>query len=337
MKRAGNLFAAIAEFDNLRQAFLKARRGKQERPAVREFAADLDRNITRLHRGLLGFEPLDIGNYRYFMVYDPKPRMICAAAFPERVLHHAIMNVCEPVFERYAIFDSYACRLGKGGDRALKRAQYFCRRYGWYLKIDMRKYFDSINHAIMQKLLARRFREKKLLGLFADLLASYETRPGRGLPIGNLISQHLANFYLGYFDHWLKEDVRLKGYLRYMDDCLLFADDKAILKGYLARLTNFLDHDLGLRLKDNTQLNRTICGIPFLGYRVYGERMRLSAVSRRRFLNKLKLYEKLFSQGVWNALTLQRHVEPLLVYVARAETIGLRRKVLTNSALYETF
>ncbi|HDS15441.1 MAG TPA: hypothetical protein ENN66_02250 [Proteobacteria bacterium] len=108
-RRRGGLYLRIAEPDNLRLAYLKARRGKRQRPQVKAFAAELDDNLLRLRRGLLGAEPLSLGNYRYFMVHDPKPQLICAAAFEERVLHHAIMNACEPVFEAFAIFDSYAC------------------------------------------------------------------------------------------------------------------------------------------------------------------------------------------------------------------------------------
>lgn len=120
VKRVGNLYDKIADPDNLRLAYLKARRGKLERVQVRDYSANLDRNLEKLCFSLLGTEALRLGDYHYFMVYDPKPRMICAASFNERVLHHAVMNVCEPVLERFANFDSYACRKGKGGDKALQ-------------------------------------------------------------------------------------------------------------------------------------------------------------------------------------------------------------------------
>jgi len=128
-------------------------------------------------------------------------------------------------------------------------------------------------------------------------LATYETAPGRGLPIGNLISQHLANFYLGAFDHWLQEELRVAGYLRYMDDFLLFADEPSRLKEQLAHLEEFLAARLKLTLKDNVQLNRSARGIPFLGYRVYPGRLRLAPAARRRLAGKLKLNEKLFRAG----------------------------------------
>lgn len=337
VRRAGNLYEKIADPDNLRSAYLKSRRGKAARPAVLDYALDLDNSLNNLRRGLLSSAQLELGDYRYFMVYDPKPRMICAASFNERVLHHAVMNVCEPAFESYAIFDSYACRKGKGGERAVKRAQYFCGKYPWYLKLDIRKYFDSISHQVLQKNLSRRFREKRLLDLFAEILATYETFPGKGLPIGNLISQHLANFYLGRLDHWLQEDVGVKGYLRYMDDFLIFSQDKQVLKGWWTLIETFLAAELGLRVKSNGQLNRTSCGIPFLGYRIFAQKLRLGSLSRRRFQYKFKLYEKFYEKGVWDETALQKHVEPLLAFVRKAETTGLRCRVLENSGLCDNY
>ena len=337
VRRTGNLYEKIADPDNLRLAYLKSRRGKSARPSVLSYALDLDNNLTQLRRGLLSLTPLRLGDYRYFMVYDPKPRMICAASFNERVLHHAVMNVCEPVFENYAIFDSYACRRGKGGERAIKRAQHYCRQYPWYLKLDIRKYFDSISHQILQKNLSRRFREKRLLNLFDEILATYETFPGKGLPIGNLISQHLANFYLGRLDHWLQEEVGVKGYLRYMDDFLIFSQDRLVLKGWWTLIETFLATELGLQVKSNGQLNRTICGIPFLGYRVFAQKLRLGSLSRLRFQYKFKLYEKFYEKGIWGEIELQKHVEPLLAFVRKAETAGLRRRVLEASRLCENY
>lgn len=213
MKRAGDLYASITEPDNLQLAFYKAAKGKHDRHEVILFRKALDDNLSLLRRQLIQRCP-DVGHYRFFQVRDPKPRRICAASFPERVLHHAIMNICDPVLERYAIHDSYACRKGKGTIRALERARIFSRRNGWYLKLDIRRYFDSVDQKIMLNLLRRKFKDQKLLHLFEQLLDTYQTEPGKGLPIGNLISQHLANFYLGFFDHWIKESLRVRCYLR---------------------------------------------------------------------------------------------------------------------------
>jgi RNA-directed DNA polymerase len=148
MKRAGNLYESIADPENLRLAFLKSVRGKRHKTDVISYTARLDENLLQLRDQLLARQ-VDVGHYHFFTVHDPKERVICAASLPERVLHHAIMNVCEPILERYAIHDSYACRTGKGMHTGVLRAQTFTRKYAWYLKLDIRKYFDSIDHRIL--------------------------------------------------------------------------------------------------------------------------------------------------------------------------------------------
>jgi hypothetical protein len=272
----------------------------------------------------------DVGHYRFFQIRDPKTRSICAASFPERVLHHAIMNVCEPVLETYAIHDSYACRKGKGSRKALARTQTLSRRFNWYLKLDISKYFDSIDHAILMDQLARRFKDRGLLRLFQTLLKTYHTRPGKGMPIGNLISQHLANFYLGGFDHWLKEKLKIRGYLRYMDDFILFGPDKMFLKTVLKRIRTYLFEKLALDLKANIQLNRCTRGIPFIGYRTFPSQIRLSPLSRKRFVRKLRQYEIRWQNGEWSESDLARHVLPLIEFTRAADTVSFRRCVIAR-------
>lgn len=329
MKRAGNLYGRIAEPENLRQAFLKAIRGKRGKAEVIAYTANLDRNLRRLHDQLSAGH-VDVGHYHFFTIHEPKERLICAASFPERVLHHAVMNVCEPVLERYAIQDSYACRTGKGMHAAVRRAQSFARGYPWYLKLDIRKYFDSIPHAPLLRLLERRIKDKAVLRMIAAIVETYSTEPGRGLPIGNLLSQHLANFYLGHLDHWVKETLRVRGYVRYMDDFILWADDKAGLQGHLKAICGFLAVELQLDLKDNVQLNRSARGVPFLGFRVFPRRLTLGPHARRRFARRLRGYEKEFRSGRWSESDLQRHAEALLAYVESADTLELRRSIVAR-------
>lgn len=329
MKRAGHLYERIAEPENLREAFLKSVRGKRGKTEVIAYAARLNGNLLCLREQLLARQ-VDVGHYRFFKVFEPKERAICAAALPERVLHHAIMNVCEPVLERYAIHDSYACRKGKGMHAAVTRARDFTRRYGWYLKLDIRKYFDSIDHAILMKLLERRFKDDDLLALIRRILGTYATAPGKGLPIGNLLSQHLANFYLGHLDHWIKETLRVKGYVRYMDDFVLWSDDKATLKAHLSTIHAFLSEELGLELKSNIQLNRSSRGIPFLGYRVFPHRLALGPHARLRFARKLRGFEQEWIDGNWSEAELARHMEALLSYVRFADTLNLRRGLVSR-------
>lgn len=326
MKRAKNLYPQIADYDNLACAFLKAVKGKRTRPDVIEFTRHFDANMGKLMNGLLNGKP-DIGHYRFFQVRDPKARQICAAAFPERVLHHAIMNVCEPVLEKYAIFDSYACRKGKGPQAAVKRAQYFSGKFEWYLKLDIRKYFDSIDHTIMIRLLFRRIKDDDVLRLFWDIFQTYETLPGKGMPIGNLISQHLANFYLGRFDHRIKEERKVRGYLRYMDDFILFGKNKSDLKTEIPLIRDFLTKELELELKP-IQLNRSVRGIPFLGYRVFPNRILLSPAGKRRFVRKFIAFERKWVKGEWSDDTLVRHMEPLFAYAKFADSSNFRKNVL---------
>jgi len=327
MKRVGQLYLQIAEPDNLRLAFHKACRGKNDRREVVRYRQRLAENLILLRQQLLD-DSLSVGDYRFFEVFDPKQRQICAAAFKERVLHHAIMNVCDPVLDRYAIYDSYACRLGKGQRKAVSRAQEFARCNPWYLKLDIRKYFDSIDHAILCTMLQRRIKDRRLLGLFEKILASYSTVPGKGLPIGNLVSQHLANFYLACLDHWLKDDLGVHGYLRYMDDFLLFGKSRPEMNEKLAQIKRFLTTELQLALKDNIQLNRCCLGIPFLGFRIEPGRIRLSRRSGQRFRDKLQQYEARYLDGSWNQQQLVSHVQPLVEFTRFADSSGLRGQII---------
>ena len=158
-------------------------------------------------------------------------------------------------------------------------------------------------------------------------LDTYHTKPGKGLPIGNLISQHLANFYLGSYDHWIKEQRRVRGYLRYMDDFILFGPSRAFLKAELGETRKFLAKNLALDLKENTQLNRCDRGIPFLGYRIFPQTIRLAPRSRKRFIQKFKLYEGKWHKGEWTVNDLARHMESLIEFTRAADSIGLRRNV----------
>lgn len=328
MKRVGNLYHRIPTYENLRLAYSKAARGKRRRPDVIAFSQNFEADINKLQNDLLNFTP-DVGHYRFFEVFDPKRRSICAASFPERVLHHAVMNLCEPVLDAFAICDSYACRKGKGNRKALDRAQRFSRRFEWYLKLDIRKYFDSVDHTIMMTQLARRFKDKNLLKLFDTLLHTYCTMPGKGLPIGNLISQHLANFYLGGFDHWIKEDLKVQGYLRYMDDFILFGREKPFLKSALKEVRSYLAEKLALDLKE-IQLNRCSNGIPFIGYRIFPTHVRLAPNSRKRFIRKFRQYENNRQTGVWSEADLTRHMLPLVDFTKAADAKGFRRNVMAR-------
>jgi hypothetical protein len=327
MKRQGQLMEALASPDNLRLAFWKAAKGKRSKADCRVFQERLDENLAELRAELLA-GTVQVGHYHCFTIHDPKERIICAASFRERVLHHALMNVCEPVLERAAIFDSDACRTGKGRLAAVARAQDYAHQHGWFLKLDVRKYSDSIHHETLRVLLRRKFKDAAVLALFDRILASHETAPGRGLPIGNLTSQHLANFSLAPLDRFVKEELRRRAYVRYMDDCVVWGDSGPDLHEVCRQARAFLVAALKLEFKPNLAINRTAFGLDFLGYRIFPHALRLARRSKVRFARKLRAYEAAQLSGDWTELQLQQRMTALLAFVRPADTWAFRRHVL---------
>ena len=232
MKRANHLFPRIIDPDNLRWAVWNAQKGKRYSNQVVQFKSDLDKNLIQLRNQMIA-GAVEVGSYHYFKVYDPKERQICAPPFQEQVLHHAMMNICGYYFERFQINHSYACRKGKGTHAAIKAAKKFTRNYGWYLKLDVRKFFDSIHHEVLKHQLSRLFKEHSVLNIFGQIIDSYAASPERGVPIGNLTSQYFANHYLAALDHFVKEILGCKAYVRYMDDMVFMESRKKPIKRIL--------------------------------------------------------------------------------------------------------
>ena len=253
MKRAGNLTERIASLDNLYLAFAKACRGKQRKTEVQLFRRSFDANMAELRAEILSGN-VRVGDYHYFTIHDPKERVICAAPFRERVLHHALMNVCHDYFDRSLINDTYATRPGKGVYSALDKAVLAASRYEYMVKLDFRKYYDSISHDILKQKLDRKFKDKRLLAIFHQIIDSYHADTGFGLPIGNLTSQYFANAYLSEFDHWAKECLHVPIYIRYMDDIVIFHKDKKRLHEALDKIKEYLDKNLKLEVKHNHQV-----------------------------------------------------------------------------------
>jgi retron-type reverse transcriptase len=300
----------VADWQNLRHAVGKAARGKHHQAEVRGFLANLHEQLSRLQEELLA-GTYRVGGYRRFLVHDPKRRTIHAAPFRDRVLQHALLNVVEPDFERVLISDCFASRKGKGKHAAWKRALQFSRRFPFYVKLDVRKYFDSIDHARLLSLLRRMFKDPELLRLLEQIIESYHTAPGRGVPIGTLISQHCANHYLGGVDRLVKERLRVRGYVRYMDDSALWSEDKACLRRWVAVIRTFLWEDLHLRLKP-CRFGRTCEGVPFLGARVLSAGILPDRRARRRFADRLQGYAGDYRAGRMTERDLQRRTDALL-------------------------
>ena len=288
MKRIGNLWPAVIERGNLVRAFHQAARGKRHKVEVLRFARDLDGNLDRLREELEN-RTFETGKFNVFKVYDPKERTIHAARFPERVFHHALMNLCEPVLERQAVFHSYACRKGKGRLAAIVAAEKAARGGAWYLKLDIRKYFESIPQERLIGRLHRLFKDADILYWLEQILRGHRggeqpswlfrspgfqpglsreaamagrmpafrdrlevcppfscecSRAGRGLPIGSLTSQHLANFDLGPLDRFCQEHPAVNAYCRYMDDFVCWGDDKVAMIALGREIQQFVERQL---------------------------------------------------------------------------------------------
>lgn len=313
MRRTGDLFERILDPANLRAAYAKAALGKRDRGETRQFQERLDDRLAEMAAGLRS-GTFPVGRFQQFVIHDPKERIITAPCFAERVLHHAILGVCEPVFERWLIDDTFACRRGKGRLTALHRAKHFARRFPAYLKLDIRKYFDSIPHAPLLQRLSRLFREQKLLDLFARIIAGFRGAGGVGLPIGSLTSQHFANCYLGTFDRFVKEKLRVRGYVRYMDDMVLWGPSTLELREVAHSCQEFLHDHMHLTVKSEPAINHTVHGLDFLGCRLFPTHLSLNRRSKVRFRRQLVRWEALHAAGMLTELDLQQRMTALVAF-----------------------
>jgi RNA-directed DNA polymerase len=296
MKRYGKLFETFTSFSNLLLAYKKARKGAVGKQETQQFSFYLERELFGLQEELLSgyYQPRP---YRYFQIFDPKQRTISVAAFRDRVVHHALINVLEPIYERTFIFDSYATRKGKGTHLAISRAQYFLRQSPWFFKTDIDKYFDSIQHNKLIAILERKVKDTQLLSITEAIIRNGGVK-GVGLPIGNLTSQFLANVHLNPFDHFVKQDLGIRHYLRYMDDFVFFTDSRVPLKTWRREANDYLEVQLGLRLKEKASfINQAPNGLTFLGRRIFPNVVRLARPNGRRMLRRMAAKQRAFRKG----------------------------------------
>ncbi|NOT60534.1 MAG: RNA-dependent DNA polymerase [Acidobacteria bacterium] len=334
MKRHGYLFEEITLFANLLSAAHRALRGHQKNLAGARLVFHLEPELLALQAELRDgtYQPRP---YRVFEIYEPKRRMICAADLRDRVVHHALCHVIGPIFERSMIADSFACRVGKGAHAAVARAQHFARRHRYYLQCDVSQYFASIDHAVLKALLRRKLKDARALSLLDQIIdfpLPIATQPEVGLPIGNLTSQHFANLYLSELDHFVKERLRMKGYLRYMDDFVVFGADKASLRAVHAAAQEFLAENLRLQLKERaTVLAPVSQGLSLLGFRVFPQLVRLKGEKWRRLQHRIRAREAAFGKGALTEADLSRSVGSMLGHVVHADTLRARQQFFYSS------
>lgn len=292
MKRYDNLFNKICEMDNLRLADTRARQGKKRSRGVRLFDRDPEGNLSRLRDTLLS-GTYKTSRYTFFQVRDPKERTIARLPYyPDRIVHHAIISILEPIFTRLYTADTYACIKGRGGHLARHRIMEAMRKdpdgTKYCLKLDIRKYYPSVNHEILKGILRRKIKDARLLLLLDEIIDS-----APGLPIGNYLSQTLANVYLAYFDHYVKEVLRVKYYYRYVDDIVVLGDNKNQLRAILARMREYLE-GLDLEVKGNWQVFPVDArGLDFLGYVFRHNGVRLRKRIKQNIFRRLAHFRKI--------------------------------------------
>jgi len=343
MKRVGNLWPQVMGWEPLLEAARLAARGKRQRPDVARFLHELEPNLCRLQRELEegSYRP---GAYKSFWIHDPKARLISAAPFRDRVVHHALTGALGEAFEPRFSDYSFASRKGYGQHRALALARDAVRRYRYVLKCDIRKYFPSMDHAILQELLARVVKCKKTLELAGriiegsneqeeaaayfpgdTLFTPYERR--RGLPIGNQTSQFFANVYLNPLDHFVLRELQPGFYLRYVDDFVLFGDDKDELWRMAGRVREFLDE---LRLRVHPRKFRVYCcaeGLTYLGWRLLPGQARLARANVVRMRRRMRKMLARYHGGGLSYEGVQCRVRAWLGHAAFGDTWRLRREV----------
>ena len=340
MRRRKHLFEKIVSFENLLKAARLAQRGKRFKTATARFNFHLERELWRLQEELKEgtYEP---GAYRHFTIYEPKKRLISAAPYRDRVVHHALHNVLEPIFDPTFIHDSYATRKGKGSHAAIDRFQKFARINPYVLKCDIRKYFPSIDREILLALIERKVACPETLRLIKTNLESFDvygtgfaaSQPASqkiGIPIGNLTSQFFANFYLNGMDHYIQERLGCRYYLRYMDDFVVFHEDKRFLLSVKEAIEDYLK---GLRLRlheEKCRVHKTPGGVPFLGMVIFPDRRRLKRESVIRFKRKLKRFQKLHKKGRIPWRHIHQSIQSWIGHASHADTMKLRELIFSE-------
>jgi retron-type reverse transcriptase len=315
-KKLKDIYKEIYDFDNLYNAYVCARKNKRYRKDVLKFTDNLEENLINIQNKLI-YNQYEVGRYKEFYVHEPKKRLILSLPFEDRIVQWSLFNALNPYFEKGYIKDSYGCRVNKGAHGAIERLQYWLKKIDrsgkkyYCLKMDISKYFYRVDHNILINILNKYIDDKDTLELlrkiikcesscgfqdeFMDIDENSRTTK-RGMPIGNLSSQMFANLYLNELDQFVKRELRMKYYIRYMDDFLILSDDKKELHRLLEEINIFLKEELNLNLNNKTSLNPVNTGIEFVGYRIWSTHIKLRKSTTKRIKSRLKYLKKQYSK-----------------------------------------
>ncbi|MBU2645423.1 RNA-directed DNA polymerase [bacterium] len=340
MKRVGYLFPEIINYENLWLAARRASKGKKNKKVVAEFNFRLPENLITLQQELAN-QKYQCSDYFIFQIFDPKNRWIVVSDFRDRVVQHALCNVVVPYFERKFIFDSYANRKGKGTHRGVLRYQQFSRRFGYVLNCDIVKFFPSIDRDVMKKKIAGTIKCKPTLSLCHRIIDSapsgdhvsyfpdgFSIRRNTGLPIGNLTSQHFCNVYLNEFDHFVKEELKCRGYVRYVDDFALFSNSKQELTEWKGAVSDYLKTLFLVLHRGKTQIRPSHLGNTFLGYQIFRDRLKIDNKKGRLWIKRMKYKRKRYKEGTITWQDIKASTMSWVGHTSHANADSLVRKVL---------
>ena len=348
MKRLGGLWEQVISFENLLLAYRKARKGKASRKEVVWFGLELEKELLSI-RDKLESQTWRPRKYRIFTIYERKPRQISAAPFRDRVVHHALMNLLEPLLDKRFIYDTHACRAGHGVHLAVSRYQAWAQTRAYALKLDISRYFPSIDQAILKLQLVARIKDKKVLWLLDQIIEHAPAFPNehltyyvgddlltplersRGLPIGNLTSQFLANLYLDDFDHFVKEGLKVKCYLRYVDDMILLSRDKQQLHDWKSAIDEKLA-EIRLTIHPRkANIFQTALGVDVLGYQVFPGYKKLRNDNGYRFVRRLNGFAEGYRKGCLDWDDFNPSVKSWIGHAQQADTFNLRQSIFDST------
>ncbi len=355
MKTYKNLFEKVVSFENLYNAYLKARKNRNSKAEVLRFTYDLENELIKLQKELLSGD-YKLGEYRHFVIFEPKKREISALPFRDRVVQHAIYNIIEPIFDKQFVYDSYACRRGKGMHAGVDRVQGFIRQINeesYVLKCDIEKYFQSVSHEVLKKIIRRKIGDRKLLLLLDKIIdsgiglnksqrlfdyekenqkfsvsqSSYVKFCDKGIPIGNLTSQLFANIYLNELDKFVKHKLRVRYYIRYMDDFVILHESRFYLYKIKEEIRLFL---ISIKLKLHTKKSEVfpvVLGIDFLGYVIYKDYRLIRKRTIKRFLCRIKKKIKKYDLNVLSFDKLVESFNSWEAYMNHGDSCGLKKSL----------
>lgn len=349
-----NIFKDICSYENLHQAYINARKCKRFRDEVLRFTNNLEENLLDIQTELQN-HTYKVGKYREFYIHEPKKRLIMSLPFKDRVVQWAIYQVLNPVFQKTFITDSFACIVGRGTHKAVERLSYWLhqvdrkpQRY-YYLKLDITKYFYRVDHGVLLGILEKKIKDNELMWLLRTIVDSEDTSfglpidksleevtdrlPDKGMPIGNLTSQMFANIYLNELDQLVKRQLRVKYYIRYMDDVIILSNDKKQLHQYKDIIQEFLENELKLNLNRKTAIRPISLGIEFVGYRLWPTHIKLKKPTALKMKRRLKQIQDDYAEGKIDFEKANATVQSYLGVLKHCNSFNLKDKIFEDFVL----